>query len=57
MTSKGVSKIYKHPNADTLYITIPAKVATDSTFPFKPGDKVQIEIVSRVCIIRKKRKG
>ena len=38
----GESKIYKHPNAETLYLTIPSKVVQDSTFVFKKGDKVSI---------------
>ena len=38
----GESKIYKHPNAETLYLTIPAKVVQDSTFLFKKGDRVSI---------------
>lgn len=40
----GTSKLYKHPNADTLYMTIPASVVQDSTFPFKEDDEVFIEI-------------
>jgi hypothetical protein len=41
----GKSTIYKHPKAGTLYITIPAKIATDSQFTFKKGDKVHIAYV------------
>lgn len=40
----GKSKIYKHPNAATLYLTIPADVVKDSTFPFKEGDVVSVMI-------------
>ncbi len=40
----GTSKIYKHPNGATLYITIPADVVMDSTFPFMQGDMVDIMI-------------
>ena len=39
---EGKSKIYKHKNAGTLYVTIPAKIATDSQFHFKAGDSVLI---------------
>jgi len=39
----GEAKIYKHPRADTLYLTIPSKVVQDSTFIFKKGDRVRIE--------------
>lgn len=38
----GETKIYKHPKADTLYLTIPSRVVQDSTFIFKKGDKVKI---------------
>jgi len=38
----GESKIYKHRNAETLYLTIPSKVVQDSTFVFKKGDQVRI---------------
>jgi uncharacterized protein YuzE len=38
----GEAKIYKHPKADTLYLTIPSKVVQDSTFIFKKGDTVRI---------------
>jgi len=39
----GEAKIYKHPRADTLYLTIPSKVVQDSTFVFKKGDRVRIK--------------
>lgn len=38
----GQAKIYKHPKADTLYLTIPSKIAQDSAFIFKQGDTVRI---------------
>lgn len=38
----GEAKIYKHPKAETLYLTIPSKVAQDSAFIFKKGDQVKI---------------
>jgi len=44
MTKKGTSKVYKHLKCDTMYISVPALVASDSTFPFKKGDRVHIEI-------------
>ncbi|MCJ7635007.1 hypothetical protein MUP77_21780 [Candidatus Bathyarchaeota archaeon] len=40
----GTSKLYKHPKASTLYLTIPSDVVKDSTFPFKQGDIVNIWI-------------
>ena len=42
----GKSKIYKHPKADTLYLTIPSKMAMDSKFPFRAGDDVFLELLS-----------
>ena len=38
----GEAKVYKHPKADTLYVTIPSKVVQDSTFIIKKGDRVKI---------------
>jgi hypothetical protein len=38
----GEAKIYKHPKAETLYLSIPSKVVQDSTFAFKKGDQVEI---------------
>jgi hypothetical protein len=39
---KGKSKIFKHGKANTLYLVIPSKMATDSNCPFKVGDKVDL---------------
>ena len=39
----GEAKIYKHPKAHTLYLTIPSNVAQDSAFIFKKGDHVTIK--------------
>ncbi len=41
---EGESKLSKHPKASTIYLTIPADVVKDSTFPFKAGDKVSVRI-------------
>jgi hypothetical protein len=40
---QGTTKLYKHPKAHTLYLTIPARIVQDSTFPFKAGDMVSVE--------------
>jgi hypothetical protein len=40
----GTTKLYKHPKASTLYLTIPSDVVKDSTFPFKAGDTVDVWI-------------
>jgi len=44
MAKTGKSTLYKHPKAQTLYLTIPADVVNDSTFPFKKGDVVHVKI-------------
>jgi len=46
MPLKAETKIVKNPNANTMYITIPAFLALDSAFPFKDGTNVEIEIVT-----------
>ena len=39
---EAISKLYKHPKAATLYLTIPSKITQDSTFIFKEGNQVSI---------------
>jgi len=43
MTLEGISKLYQHPKAKTMYVTIPSKIVVDSTFSFKDGDKVTVK--------------
>jgi len=38
---------------DRFFIYIPTEVARDGTFPFKEGDKVEIEIKGKAVIITK----
>lgn len=35
--------VYKHTKGNTLYVSIPSKMAQDSGFPIKEGEKVDIE--------------
>lgn len=42
MVLKAKSRIRKEPSANTMYITIPARVALDSGFIFKEGDRIEI---------------
>jgi hypothetical protein len=35
--------VYKHTKGNTLYVSIPSKLAQDSAFPIKEGDAVEIE--------------
>jgi len=46
--TKTGKKIY-----DRFFIYIPTQVARDGTFPFKEGDKLEIEIKGKTLIIRK----
>ena len=34
--------VYKHTKGNTLYVSIPSKMAQDSAFPIKEGDAVEI---------------
>ena len=34
--------VYKHTKGNTLYVSIPSKMAQDSGFPIKEGEKVDI---------------
>jgi hypothetical protein len=43
--------VYKHTKGNTLYLSIPARLGMDSAFPFKPGDKVSIEIYDEGAIL------
>ena len=51
---KGTSKLYKHPKANTMYVTIPADF-TGEGFPFKNGEKVKLELIidKKIIIISK----
>lgn len=51
---EGTSKLYKNPKARTLYLTIPASIARDSTFHMKAGDTVIIENHITFLVIYKK---
>ena len=44
MVIESKSKLIPHEKAKTLYLTIPASLADDSAFPFKPGQEVKVRI-------------
>jgi len=44
---EGKSKLCRHSKAKTLYLIIPAKIASDSQFPFKAGDTVEIRYLPK----------
>jgi hypothetical protein len=58
MVLKAESKMLKSPNANTQYLTIPANMTIDSQYPFKPNDKVELEIdgTKQVLIVRRSTK-
>jgi len=43
MALQGKGSIYQHVKGK-MYVYIPATVRDDSTFPFKPGEKVTVSI-------------
>jgi antitoxin component of MazEF toxin-antitoxin module len=44
MVLRAKSKVIKSPNSRTQYITIPAAMVSDSQYPLKPDQEVEIEI-------------
>ena len=56
---KATGKFVNHPTRtgkqlyDKFYIYVPTQVAKDGTFPFKEGDKVEVEIKRNAVIITK----
>jgi hypothetical protein len=50
---KGLGKFVNRPTTtggkkyDKFFIYVPADVAKDSAFPFKPGDAVEVKIDAR----------
>jgi hypothetical protein len=53
---EALSKLYKHPKAATLYLTIPSRIAMDSTFVFKEGNQVSMKYdpETKTLIVSKK---
>ena len=44
MTLDGYSTAFRHGKAETLYLTVPSRVAKDSMCPIKMGDIVKVRI-------------
>ena len=44
MVLKGIGRVHKKGKHGGVMIYVPADVAKDSQFPFRPGEKVLIEI-------------
>ena len=47
------TKIYGHKVSRTLYLRVPSRIAQDSAFPFKPGEKVIIRIEGNKLVVEK----
>lgn len=54
MALQGKGSIYQHVKGK-MYVYIPAIVRDDSTFPFKPGEKVTISINGDMLVVKKDR--
>lgn len=52
MALKGKGSIYQHVKGK-MYVYIPAVVRDDSAFPFKPGEKVTVNIDGNKLVIKK----
>lgn len=56
---KGKGRFFNRPTVskgkkyDKFFMYIPAEVARDTNFPFKDGDRIEVEIVGNTLIIRK----
>lgn len=54
MATTETSRIFKSGDANTLYVTIPAAVASDSQFPFEAEENVVVAIDDDRLIITSK---
>jgi len=52
MALQGKGTIYQHVKGK-MYVYIPATVRDDSTFPFKPGEKVTVSIDGNRLVVEK----
>ena len=56
---KGKGRFFNRPTIskgkryDKFFMYIPTEVARDTNFPFKDGDRVEVEIKDETLIIRK----
>ena len=54
MALQGKGTIYQHVKGK-MYVYIPATVRDDSTFPFKPGEKVTVGINGNKLVVEKEK--
>jgi hypothetical protein len=52
MALRGKGSIYQHVKGK-MYVYIPATIRDDSTFPFKPGEKVVVNIDGDKLIVER----
>ena len=54
MALQGKGSIYQHVKGK-MYVYIPSAVRDDSQFPFKPGEKVNVNIDGNKLIVEKEK--
>jgi urease beta subunit len=52
MVGESSGRLARVSDTRTLRLTIPADLASDTSFPFEPGEEVKIEIVENGLNIR-----
>ena len=56
---KGKGRFFNRPSVskgktyDKFFIYVPIEVARDTAFPFRHGDRIQVEIKGNTLIVRK----
>lgn len=54
MTLKGQGRVYTPKNSGPM-IYVPSGVGNDSAFPFKEGEKIEVEIKERELVVKRTR--
>lgn len=57
MPTSQPSCIFDSGTATTLYVTVPARIATDSQFPFEADDDVEVRIEDERLVIAPREEG
>jgi hypothetical protein len=56
MAGEGKGRIFRQGEARTMFVSIPSKVATDSSFPFEEGERVKVKIEGgKIAILKFKK--
>lgn len=53
MVKEGIGRLIKIGRGNTRYVTVPALVAQDESFPFEDGEAVRVRIENRRLIVEK----